>query len=175
MNALEELRFDCLLTISMKARHWITIVLVALGVAQSSLASVDKRQAREQEKAFLTAREKQEGVRKTRSGLLYEILRNGDSEETIRPKHTIELHYHGTLPDGTVVDSSILRGEPFTIRLWEVIPGWSEGLKLMSPGDKYRFYIPSRLAYGSDGFGSVPPYSPLIFEIEVLSISQKRR
>ena len=159
----------------MEARHWISIVLVALGLAQSSLATVNKRQAREQEKAFLAAREQQEGILKTRSGLLYEILKKGASSETIRGKHIIELHYHGTLTDGTVIDSSILRGEPITIRLWEVIPGWSEGLKLMSPGDKYRFYIPSRLAYGSEGVSSVPPYSTLIFEIEALSISEKKR
>ena len=151
------------------------ILILGLSLAQTSSASVNKRQAREQEKAFLMAREQQEGLIKTRSGLLYEILKSGASSETIRPKHTIELHYHGTLPDGTVVDSSIDRGEPIKIRLWDVISGWSEGLKLMSPGDKYRFYIPSRLAYGSQGIKSVPPYSPLIFEIEVLSLSQKKR
>ena len=159
----------------MKASDWISIALLSLGLAQSSLANVNNRQAREQEKAFLATREQQEGVLKTRSGLLYEILKKGASSETIRGKHIIELHYHGTLAEGTVIDSSILRGEPMTIRLWEVIPGWSEGLKLMSLGDKYRFYIPSRLAYGSEGLSSVPPYSTLIFEIEVLSISEAKR
>lgn len=101
---------------------------------------------------------KREGVSKTRSGLQYEILAEGStSTEKVRGKHTIELHYHGTLWDGTVFDSSIERGQAINVRLWDVIPGWSEGLKLMSPGDKYRFYIPSRLAYGSEGTKTVPP------------------
>jgi FKBP-type peptidyl-prolyl cis-trans isomerase len=160
----------------MKARHWITIL--ALGFASSNLldAAPSKREAREQEQAYLAANAEREGVSKTQSGLQYEILEEGaTSTEKVRGKHTIELHYHGTLWDGTVFDSSIERGQPITVRLWDVITGWSEGLKLMSPGDKYRFYIPSRLAYGSEGTKTVPPYSPLIFDIKVLSLSQKKR
>jgi len=160
----------------MKARHWIAIL--ALEIAGSHLldAIPSKREAREQEKTYLAMNAKREGVSKTRSGLQYEILAEGStSTEKVRGKHTIELHYHGTLWDGTVFDSSIERGQAINVRLWDVIPGWSEGLKLMSPGDKYRFYIPSRLAYGSEGTKTVPPYSPLIFEIEVLSLSQKKR
>ena len=78
----------------MKANHWISIALLSLGLAQSSLANVNNRQAREQEKAFLATREQQEGVLKTRSGLLYEILKKGASSETIRGKHIIELSRH---------------------------------------------------------------------------------
>lgn len=160
----------------MKARHWIATLVMGFTGWHLVEASPTKREAREQEKAFLKSNAERDGVLETRSGLQYEILKKGTaSTEKVRGKHTIELHYQGALADGTVFDSSTARGRPISVRLWDVIPGWSEGLKLMYPGDKYRFYIPSRLAYGSEGTNVVPPYSPLIFEIEVLSLSQKKR
>jgi FKBP-type peptidyl-prolyl cis-trans isomerase len=80
------------------------------------------------------------------------------------------VHYHGTLIDGTVFDSSVERGTPISFPLSGVIPGWTEGLQLMKVGDKYRFFIPSELAYGEAGAGPIPPNSTLIFEVELLGI-----
>ncbi len=83
----------------------------------------------------------------------------------------VEVHYHGTMIDGTVFDSSVDRGEPISFPLNGVIPGWTEGLQLMKVGDKFRFFIPSELAYGAAGAGSIPPYSTLIFDVELLGIN----
>jgi FKBP-type peptidyl-prolyl cis-trans isomerase FkpA len=83
---------------------------------------------------------------------------------------SVSVHYHGTLIDGSVFDSSVERGEPISIPLNGVIPGWTEGLQLMNVGDKYRFFIPSDLAYGEQGAGTIPPNSTLIFEVELLAI-----
>ncbi len=113
-------------------------------------------------------------VTTTRSGLQYETLVEVDSDQHPRGNDTLEIHYHGTFIDGTVFDSSIERGQPIDIKLWDAIPGWTEGLKLMSPGDKYRFYIPSRLGYGRTRKDNIPPHSVLIFEIEFLANKAKR-
>jgi FKBP-type peptidyl-prolyl cis-trans isomerase len=82
----------------------------------------------------------------------------------------VRVHYEGTLTDGTVFDSSYARGEPAEFPLSGVISGWTEGIQLMSEGAKYKFYIPSDLAYGSNGSGPIPPYSPLIFEVELIAV-----
>jgi len=143
-----------------------------------SLKAVSKseiRQARSEEKEFLEKNQTREGVIPTRSGLQYEVLKKGNSSQTPRSKDVIEIHYHGTLADGTVFDSSLMRGEPIDIRLWEVIPGWAEGIKLMSPGDKYKFFIPSNLAYGSKGNGAIPGHAVLIVEIELIALKEKTR
>lgn len=106
----------------------------------------------------------------TESGLQYEVLEAGDG-----PKPTlsdmVSVHYKGELEDGTVFDSSYDRGEPMTLPLARVIPGWKEGMQLMSVGSKYRFVIPSDLGYGERGAGGViPPNATLIFEVELLGI-----
>lgn len=122
-------------------------------------------------KAFLEANAKKEGIKTTASGLQYEVLTAG---EGAKPKATDEVtvHYHGTLIDGKVFDSSVERGEPATFPLNRVIPGWTEGVQLMETGSKYRFYIPYDLAYGERGAGAdIKPYSALIFEVELLSIA----
>ena len=95
--------------------------------------------------------------------------------ETAEPKakltDKVKVHYHGTLVDGTVFDSSVNRGEPTEFQVDQVIPGWSEALQLMSVGGKYMLYIPHGLAYGEQGAGwDIPPYSTIIFEVELLSI-----
>jgi FKBP-type peptidyl-prolyl cis-trans isomerase FklB len=84
----------------------------------------------------------------------------------------VKVHYHGTLIDGTVFDSSVDRGEPITFGLNQVIKGWTEGVQLMPVGSKFRFYIPQELAYGAQNAGSIPPYSTLIFEVELLGIEK---
>ena len=120
--------------------------------------------------AFLAENAKREGVKVTDSGLQYEVL-----EETIgqKPKATdkVRVHYEGTLIDGTVFDSSYKRGESITFGLDQVIKGWTEGLQLMSIGSKYKLYLPYQLAYGERGAGAnIPPYSALIFTVELLGI-----
>jgi FKBP-type peptidyl-prolyl cis-trans isomerase len=118
---------------------------------------------------FMEENSKKTGVVTLPSGLQYEVLRTSDG---IKPKPTDEItvNYKGTLLDGRQFDSSYDRGEPVTLTLNQVIPGWTEGLQQMSVGSKYRFYIPYALAYGERGAGQdIPPYSNLIFEIELIS------
>jgi FKBP-type peptidyl-prolyl cis-trans isomerase FklB len=120
--------------------------------------------------AFLTANAKKEGVKTTASGLQYKVSKSGAGKS---PKATdsVKVHYHGTLIDGTVFDSSIERGMPITFPVNGVIAGWTEALQLMKEGDKWTLYIPSKLAYGERGpGGKIGPNSTLIFEVELLSV-----
>ena len=117
---------------------------------------------------FLAENGEREGVTTTESGLQYDILTEGEGETPVDTS-TVTVHYAGTLIDGTGFDSSYERNEPATFRLDRVIPGWTEGLQLMRPGSKYKFFIPSSLGYGERGAGSIPPNSVLIFEVELLS------
>ena len=122
--------------------------------------------------AFLEANKKKEGVITTPSGLQYKIIKQGTG---VNPKATdvVKVHYHGTLIDGTVFDSSVQRNEPATFPLNRVIPGWTEGVQLMKPGAKFIFYIPSNLAYGDRDSGAIAPGSTLIFEVELFEINPK--
>ena len=122
------------------------------------------------EKAFLEENAKRKGVLITQSGLQYEVLKVGGGN---RPQSTdtVKVHYHGTLTDGTVFDSSIDRGEPISFPLSAVIKGWAEGVQLMDVGSKFKLVIPSSLAYGEAGSASaIPPNATLIFEIHLLGI-----
>ncbi|WP_394126151.1 FKBP-type peptidyl-prolyl cis-trans isomerase [Vibrio hepatarius] len=119
---------------------------------------------------FLLENGKKEGVITTESGLQYEILHKGEGEEKPTASSKVKVHYHGTLIDGTVFDSSVDRGQPISFKLNQVIKGWQEGLTYMSVGDKFRLYIPSPLAYGKNGSGPIPPASALIFDVELLEI-----
>jgi len=119
---------------------------------------------------FLAENAKREGVTVTDSGLQYEIIKpgNGDSPSATQ---TVKVHYHGTLIDGTVFDSSVDRGQTIEFPLNRVISGWTEGLQLMQEGAKYKFFIPYNLAYGEQGSPhKIAPYSALIFEVELFEV-----
>jgi FKBP-type peptidyl-prolyl cis-trans isomerase len=120
--------------------------------------------------AFLAKNKAKPGVKTTASGLQYEVMSEGTGP-TPKPTDSVTVNYKGTLMDGTVFDSSYDRKEPVTFVLNQVIPGWTEGVQLMKVGSKYKFYIPSALGYGDRGAGNtIGPNSPLIFEVELLSI-----
>lgn len=128
---------------------------------------------REQSKKFFDENRAKEGVKETASGLQYIVEKEG---EGITPTATDEVtvHYTGRLLDGTVFDSSVNRGEPATFPLNRVIPGWTEGVQLMKEGAKYRFFIPSDLAYGPQGIpNAIPPHSTLIFDVELIKVIKK--
>jgi len=120
---------------------------------------------------FLRKNKKDSSVIEKMSGLQYKVIVKGEGK--IRPKSNdqVTVHYHGTFLNGDVFDSSMARDRPITFKLNQVIPGWRKGIKLMVIGDKFRFFIPSHLAYGNNKTGQVPPGSLLIFEIELLKIN----
>ena len=119
---------------------------------------------------FLAENAEKPGVTALASGLQYEVLEQGDGASPLAADE-VTVHYHGTLVDGTVFDSSVDRGEPATFPLNRVIAGWTEGVQLMKVGSKYRFFIPAELAYGPRGQGAIGPNSTLIFEVELLAIN----
>lgn len=105
------------------------------------------------------------------SGLQYEILKEGEGDAFPTANSNVTCHYHGTLINGNIFDSSVQRGQPATFPLNRVIPGWTEGVQLMKKGSKFRFFIPSNLGYGDRQVGSdIGPNSTLIFEVELLDI-----
>ncbi|NVJ49100.1 MAG: FKBP-type peptidyl-prolyl cis-trans isomerase [Gammaproteobacteria bacterium] len=112
-----------------------------------------------------------ESIKTTESGLHYKVISEGEGGDKPAATDTVKVHYTGTLIDGTKFDSSVDRGEPTTFPLNRVIAGWTEGLQLMSVGDKYRFYIPSDLGYGDQGYPpNIPGGATLIFDVELLDI-----
>ena len=120
---------------------------------------------------FLEENSKKEGVITLASGLQYEVITNGSGDKP-KLEDNVTTHYHGTLIDGTVFDSSVDRGEPASFSVGGVIKGWTEALQLMSVGSKWKLYVPYDLAYGERGAGpQIGPYSTLIFEVELLSIN----
>lgn len=121
---------------------------------------------------FLEQNQQQEGVSTTASGLQYQVLQAGSGNEHPKATDTVKVHYHGTLIDSTVFDSSVSRGEPISFPLNQVIRGWTEGLQLMVVGEKTRFFIPPDLAYGDRNMGTIGPGSVLIFDVELLGINE---
>lgn len=121
--------------------------------------------------AFLADNKNKEGVVETDSGLQYLQLQAGSGTVHPNAKTKVLAHYHGTLIDGTVFDSSVERGQPLEFGLNQVIRGWTEGLQLMVEGEKARLFIPSNLAYGNRPAGSIPAGSVLIFDVELLAIN----
>ncbi|MEO5572273.1 MAG: FKBP-type peptidyl-prolyl cis-trans isomerase [Bacteroidia bacterium] len=143
-------------------------------VIQSFMQGREKKKSEanlEKGKAFLAENVKKEGVKTTASGLQYQIMKEGTGP---KPALTdkVSVHYHGTLIDGTVFDSSVQRGQPAEFGVNQVIPGWTEALQLMAVGSKWKLWIPSNIAYGerSPGGGSIGPNETLIFEVELLAI-----
>ena len=125
----------------------------------------------EEGKAFLDENAKREEVTVLESGLQYEVLNDGDGDKPTE-FNKVTCHYHGTLINGTVFDSSVQRGQPASFPLNMVIKGWTEGLQLMSVGSKYKFFIPHDLAYGDRHVSAeIGPKSTLIFEVELLGIN----
>ena len=119
---------------------------------------------------FMAANAARDEVTTTDSGLQYEVLETGDGEKP-GLQSTVVTHYHGTLLDGTVFDSSVDRGDPAEFGVNQVIPGWTEALQMMSVGDKWRIACPPKLAYGEQGAGdSIPPNTALVFEIHLIGI-----
>jgi len=123
--------------------------------------------------AYLEAAAKEEGVVKTDSGLLFKELSKGTGESKPTATSKVKVHYVGTLIDGTVFDSSVARGQPAEFGLNQVIPGWTEGLQLMTEGSKAKMILPSELAYGDKPAGSIPPNSVLMFDVELMEILEK--
>ncbi|NNN45053.1 MULTISPECIES: FKBP-type peptidyl-prolyl cis-trans isomerase [Vibrio] len=148
----------------------IALLLAIFFVYRSWNNSKLAEQNRMQGEAFLLNNSQQPDISTTESGLQYQLLQAGSGK--IHPTATskVTVHYEGRLLDGTVFDSSIQRKTPITFGLNQVIKGWQEGVQLMVEGEKMRFFIPSHLAYGKSGAGSIPPASTLIFEVELLEI-----
>jgi len=128
--------------------------------------------ARVEGQSFLARNGERSGVTTTSSGLQYEVLESGPAGGVSpRAVDTVLAHYEGRFIDGEVFDSSIERGQPAQFMLNQVIPGWTEGLQLMKPGDRYRLFIPADLAYGPGGSGPIPPHSTLVFDVELLEVN----
>ena len=148
-------------------------IAAAQKILQRASEAAHKKEAAEnlaKETEFLEKNAKKDGVKTTESGLQYEVITEGTGAAPLATD-TVKVHYEGTLLDGTVFDSSYDRGNPVEFPLDAVIPGWTEGLQLMKVGSKYKFYIPSKIAYGERGVSQViPPNSTLIFEVELLEI-----
>ncbi len=138
---------------------------------QNTMNTIKYGTVKEEGEKFLVENGLREGVITTESGLQYEVIKMGKGK---KPSATdrVKVHYHGTLIDGTVFDSSVERGEPITFSLNQVIKGWTEGVQLMPVGSKFRFYIPQELGYGAQQAGNIPPYSTLIFDVELLEIEK---
>lgn len=163
-------------------QHWYKHQQAALTDAEinpSYQVIQDRQQAKAAElagkreelaKQFMEANAARDEVTTTDTGLQYEVLETGDGEKP-GPQSTVVTHYHGTLLDGTVFDSSVDRGDPAEFGVHQVIPGWTEALQMMSVGDKWRIACPPKLAYGEQGAGdSIPPDTALVFEIHLISI-----
>ena len=137
---------------------------------RQSTAKAAGEAAKSEGERFLAENAKKPGVKVTASGLQYEVLQEGTGKAP-KATDTVRCHYHGTLIDGTVFDSSYQRNQPADFGLNQVIAGWTEGVQLMKEGAKYRLYLPYNLAYGEHGAGnSIPPYAALIFDVELLKV-----
>jgi len=149
------------------------------GAQSYVMTYMQKRQAEQMKKMygknidegekFLAENKKHEGVQETSSGLQYEVITMGTGVKP-GPEDVVSVHYTGMLLDSTKFDSSVDRGEPAQFTVNQVIRGWQEGIQLMPVGSKFKFYIPYELGYGENATGPIPPYSTLIFEVELLDI-----
>jgi FKBP-type peptidyl-prolyl cis-trans isomerase len=151
---------------------WFT-EMEAVEIVENALQEASDRMAdqyRVQEEFFLALNGGRPGVFMTASGLQYEVIVGTEGEKP-GPESLVRVHYEGSFTDGSIFDASYSEPEGVVIPLDRVIPGWTEGIMLMSPGSKYKIYIPSSLAYGKEGlYQIIPPYSTLIFTVELLEI-----
>lgn len=153
----------------------IVVIAIVLVVFFFQRSAANKKAAAENLKkgaAFLAQNKDADGVQTTASGLQYLVLNAGSGSVHPKASDRVTVHYHGTLLDGTVFDSSVERGQTIDFGLNQVITGWTEGLQLMVVGEKTRLFIPSDLAYGNNAAGSIEPGSTLIFEVELLGINE---
>ena len=181
LSQLEELNPDLFVQAYLEGRDSTKNTLMDKKEVKSFLNSYfKKKQERELEEkfgafkseneAFLEKNKSAEGVNVTPSGLQYIVLSEGSGEKPTKADK-VKVHYHGTLIDGTVFDSSVDRGEPTEFGVGQVIKGWTEGLQLMNKGSKFKFFIPQGLAYGAQQRGAtIKPFSTLIFDVELLDI-----
>lgn len=150
---------------------WLQAFQNEARAAQQKMQQKQFEQVKVEGELFLEENKKKEGVVTTPSGLQYTVLKKGDGPKPPSPSTKVRVHYEGKLLDESIFDSSYQRGEPTEFPLNRVIPGWTEGLQLMTVGSKYRFFIPYNLAYGERGAGpQIPPYSTLVFDVELLEI-----
>ncbi len=153
----------------------LTIVIALIAVFFYYRSNTNNKDAVENTRLgaeYLAHNKTQQGVVETASGLQYQLLTQGKGTQHPIATDTVKVHYHGTLIDGTVFDSSVDRGQAISFALNQVIPGWTEGVQLMVVGDKTRFFIPSKLAYGNRSMGKIGSGSVLIFDVELLAINE---
>ncbi|MEX6627350.1 FKBP-type peptidyl-prolyl cis-trans isomerase [Tenacibaculum salmonis] len=142
--------------------------------AQAKKASAEFGDYKKEGEKFLAENKLKPGVKTTATGLQYLVLKEGKGAVPTASSK-VKVHYHGTLTDGTVFDSSVERGTPSQFGVGQVIKGWTEGLQLMKTGSKYKFFIPQELAYGATprSGGAIKPFAALIFEVELLEVTQQ--
>lgn len=178
-SGLEGINFEAFKSGIEKAMAKDSALAIDLQAANSLLQAYFKNLQEEKAKKnkeegdkFLEENAKKDGITVTESGLQYEVIKEGTGEKpTLEDRVTV--HYHGTLIDGTVFDSSVEKGQPASFGVGQVIPGWTEALQLMPVGSKWKVYVPSDLAYGPRGAGGlIQPNSALIFEVELISIDK---
>lgn len=155
----------------MKIAVIILAALIIWLIAQQFLKNSQATKNIQLGQGFLDKNSQADGVQSTATGLQYQVLQAGTGNVHPSATDRVKVHYHGTLIDGTVFDSSVDRGEPITFGLNQVIPGWTEGLQLMVEGEKTRLFIPSKLAYGNRSAGKIKPGSTLIFDVELIGIN----
>lgn len=155
-------------------KYVVLIIVIALAVFFFTRNSNNKKVAVDNVaigQQFLMQNKAAEDITETSSGLQYKILQRGEGTEHPTASSKVTVHYHGTLLDGTVFDSSVDRGKSISFGLNQVISGWTEGVQLMVIGDKFKFFIPSELGYGDRAAGKIAPGSLLIFEVTLLEIN----
>jgi FKBP-type peptidyl-prolyl cis-trans isomerase len=153
----------------------LTAIVIAIAIFVVMRTTSNKKAASENLQIgvdYLASNMVKEGVVTTESGLQYQVLTKGTGTQHPVASDKVKVHYHGTLIDGTVFDSSVARGQPISFGLNQVIKGWTEGLQLMVVGEKTRLFIPSSLGYGNNTSGPIPAGSTLIFDVELLGINE---
>ncbi|NQZ24016.1 MAG: FKBP-type peptidyl-prolyl cis-trans isomerase [Colwellia sp.] len=154
-------------------KYVVLVIVVALAIFFFTKNSNDKKLAIENmiiAKDFLAKNKSLENVVETASGLQYQVLEKGEGTEHPTATSKVTVHYHGTVLDGSVFESTVESGNPISFGLNQVIPGWTEGVQLMVVGDKFKFFIPANLAYGNTTSGKIKAGSLIMFEITLLEI-----